>query len=519
MKNKRPNIRISSYAYIYRRVSTEEQARDAHGAESQEKKCREFCREKGWTVKEVFSDLGFSAYLDVERPGFQRMMQSIRANRDVNVVFYDYSRFGRRTLPALKAFDELDGLGVFSVAATNPGIDVRTASGRSARRIELSNAEDFSDQNSEKTSGRMKVAFEDGRWCRKPPLGYCSVKTKTKGQPNIVPVEHEASFVRKAFESVLAGNDRPAEILRTLTAMGFRSKLGNKLTPHTFLTMLRNPVYIGQMKSEKWRMTCKGLHEPLVSEQVFRNVQLILSGKKPIAAPYKRNREGFPLRRFLRCSECNMPLTGGPSKSASGKTYDYYRCYRCSAVKSLPVSKAAAEFVELLRRLRADASFTAEFAKILKQEWSKRTGDSSAIVRKLSLDLKEKRKLQEKLVEKYLQDDAAIVPHFKQLNGRFEEEIADLEAQIAEADMEKATFDQLWEFSKSLLVDIATAWERADVSQKQRVQNVLFPSGLKYHPEKGILNSENDCLFNQLENFIGGKMLMVRPERFELPAY
>ena len=71
----------------------------------------------------------------------------------------------------------------------------------------------------------------------------------------------------------------------------------------------------------------------------------------------------------------------------------------------------------------------------------------------------------------------------------------------------------------SLLVDIATAWERADVSQKQRVQNVLFPSGLKYHPEKGILNSENDCLFNQLENFIGGKMFMVRPERFELPAY
>jgi hypothetical protein len=58
-------------------------------------------------------------------------------------------------------------------------------------------------------------------------------------------------------------------------------------------------------------MTCKGLHAPLVSEQVFRNVQLILNGKKPIAAPYKRNREDFPLRRFLRCSECNILLTGG----------------------------------------------------------------------------------------------------------------------------------------------------------------------------------------------------------------
>ena len=66
---------------------------------------------------------------------------------------------------------------------------------------------------------------------------------------------------------------------------------------------------------------------------------------------------------------------------------------------------------------------------------------------------------------------------------------------------------------------VRQAWERADVDQKQRVQNILFPTGLKYHPEKGILNSENDCLFNQLEDFASGKMLMARPERFELPAF
>ena len=519
MKNKKPIIRISSNALLYLRVSTEEQAKDAFGLESQERECRRFCTERGWKVVEVFRDAGVSAWADVERPEFLRMMAYIRTQRDINLVFYDYSRFGRKTLPALKAFTEMDGLGVFSTAVTNPGIDCRKAAGRTARRDELSKAEDFSDQNSEKTADRMRVAFEDGRWCRRPPLGYCSVQLKIKGQPNIVPCEPEARFIQSAFELVDAGHDRPAEVLRTLTAMGMRSKGGNKLTLNTFLKMLRSPVYIGQMKSKKWGMTCKGLHSPLVSEQVFRNVQLILNGKKPIAAPYKRNREDFPLRRFLRCSECNIPLTGGPSQSASGKTYDYYRCYQCRAVKSLPASKAAAEFINLLKRLRADASFTAEFAKILRQQWNKRTGDNSATVRKLSLELKEKRKLQEKLIEKYLKEDAAIVPHFEQFNGRFSQEIADLEAQIAEADMEKATFEQLWEFSKSLLVDIASAWERADVSQKQRVQNVLFPSGLKYHPEKGILNSENDCLFNQLENFIGGKMLMVRPERFELPAY
>jgi hypothetical protein len=92
------------------------------------------------------------------------------------------------------------------------------------------------------------------------------------------------------------------------------------------------------------------------------------------------------------------------------------------------------------------------------------------------------------------------------------------ENQIVEATLEKATFEDLLGFSRSMLVDLPTAWSRANVDQKQRVQNVLFPSGLTYHPEKGILNSDNDSLFSQLQAFLGGKMCMVRPERFELPT-
>jgi site-specific DNA recombinase len=420
--------------------------------------------------------------------------------------------------PALEAFEKLDKLGVFSIAASNPGIDCRTAAGRTARRDELSRAEDFSDQHSEKTSARMKAAFEDGRWCRPSPLGYHSVGARTKGQSNIAPFEPEAGLVAKAFELVQLGDDRPAEVLRTLTTMGLRSKRGKVLTLHVFLKMLRNPVYIGKTKSKKWG-TAQGLHQAIVSEQVFRNVQLVLSGKKPIAAPYKRNREDFPLRRFLRCSECTTPLTGGPSRSATGKTYDYYYCYKCRAVKSLPASKAAEEFFKVLDRLRLDAAFTSEFNAILKEEWATHHGDGAAMVHRLRAQLKDQQGLQEKLVAAYLRGDKAIIPVFERMNRKFEEEIAGLENQITEVNLEKATFEQLLAFSKAMLADISTAWAIAGVDQKQKVQNVLFPEGLKYHPQKGILNSDNDCLFSQLEAFVGGKMSMVRPRRFELLTY
>jgi site-specific DNA recombinase len=282
---------------------------------------------------------------------------------------------------------------------------------------------------------------------------------KTKGQANIAPLELEASLVVKSFELVHAGQDRPAEILRTMTEAGLRSRKGNKLTLNTFITMLRNPVYMGYMRSGKWG-TQKGLHEPIVSDHTFRNVQLILKGKKPIAAPYQRNRADFPLRRFLRCSECDTPLTGGPSRSRTGRKYDYYRCYKCRAVSSLPAEKASAEFLELLDQLRVGSSFTTEFTALVKEEWATRAVDSTRVVRKLKAELQEKRESQEKLLTKYLNDDPNILPHFDRINRKLESDIAALENQIAEADLEKATLEDLLEFSRSILLDIPRPGQR-----------------------------------------------------------
>lgn len=81
---------------------------------------------------------------------------------------------------------------------------------------------------------------------------YHSVGTKTKGQPNIVPLEPEASLVVEAFDLVHLGHDRPSAVLRKVTPMGLRSKKGKRITLHVFLKMLCNPVYIGEMKSKKW---------------------------------------------------------------------------------------------------------------------------------------------------------------------------------------------------------------------------------------------------------------------------
>ncbi|HZL52141.1 MAG TPA: recombinase family protein [Terracidiphilus sp.] len=121
---------------------------------------------------------------------------------------------------------------------------------------------------SEKTSRRMKAAFDGGRWTRGAPIGYQSAGIKIKGKPNLIPHPEEAKFIVMAFELVAAGHDRPTVVLRNLAELGLRSNKGKKLMHHTFTLILRNPFYMGMMRSKTWGRN-KGLHEPLISELIL----------------------------------------------------------------------------------------------------------------------------------------------------------------------------------------------------------------------------------------------------------
>jgi len=333
-------------AVIYIRVSTDEQRRNNNSLEYQEKACREFCRKKGWTVAEVFADEGVSAWLDVKRPAFLRMMKYVRETRNVNVVFLDFSRFGRKTLKGLNALEDLDKWGALYFAALRPDIDCTTAAGRKALRDELSDAENFSDLNSEKTRARMKARFDEGWYCRQAPIGYRNTGVRDRDEPNIVPDEAAPSVV-KAFYLMATGNYTAAEVLRILNNEGFTTKKGNPVAMQTFAELLRNPVYIGLQRSKTYDETAKGRWRPIVDDETFYAVQMIITGKKPTTTPHARRRPDFPLRITLFCEGCGKPLTGGKAKGRNGKQFAYYWCRTkgCRKVKSLKVGDIDAQFV------------------------------------------------------------------------------------------------------------------------------------------------------------------------------
>src|SRR5262249_27334453 len=159
----------------------------------------------------------------------------------------------------------------------------------------------------ERTIVGMKAAVERGRWPFAPPLGY--LPARTDGKRSLIQDPIRGPLVRKGFEMLASGLHSHEEIIAQLNALGLRTRKGKLLRNQQFSKMIANPIYMGQMRLDRWAMEVTGDFEPLVDEATFAAVQASLSprwrGRK-----HRRFHPDFPLRHFVRCGNCGRPLTG-----------------------------------------------------------------------------------------------------------------------------------------------------------------------------------------------------------------
>ena len=142
-----------------------------------------------------------------------------------------------------------------------------------------------------------------------------------------------AQHVREAFEEFSKGIYAMEEVRHKLLKKGFTC------SKNQFTLLLRNPVYIGKIKIEAWKdepvEIANGLHDPLVSEETFNQVQSILESRKKKSIIRTTRNERLPLRGFLECPVCQGNLTGSGSRSRTGAKHFYYHCQKgCGGLTS-----------------------------------------------------------------------------------------------------------------------------------------------------------------------------------------
>ena len=97
--------------------------------------------------------------------------------------------------------------------------------------------------------------------------------------------------------------DRPLHqdsSLRIVTDKGLKTKRGQRLTAQTFDALLRKPIYAGWFTRRVVPEPVKGWHAPIVSQELFDDVQRMLSGRKLSSAPKRKQNPAFPLKHFVK---------------------------------------------------------------------------------------------------------------------------------------------------------------------------------------------------------------------------
>lgn len=326
-------------AYI--RVSTDEQTELSPA--SQLEKIREYAASHDMDLPDefIFSDEGISGRDYKNRPGFLRMI-SVAEQKPrpfEAVVVWKFSRFSRSTEDSamfkglLKKKCKID---VLSVTEQIPEGEL----GEIVERLIEWMDQYYSRRLSEEVHRGMESAVNRGYPVSIAPFGYVipRVVDGEKKQHELVIDETKANYVRMMYDDFEAGLGT-REIAQKLNALGVKTNRGGLWENRTVEDILRNKTYVGFVhwnpKGKTRRnydcedvIYTKGTHIPIISDEQFERVQLILQKKKTIYKKYSRGQGSQPymLHGLVKCSACGATLTRCTTNSLQCHNYARGKC-------------------------------------------------------------------------------------------------------------------------------------------------------------------------------------------------
>ncbi len=157
-------------AIIYCRVSGAKQVREGDGLGSQETRCREFAKFKGYDVAKVFKE-DISGKL-ASRPAMIDLLQFLRRYRKTGtvVIIDDISRLARGLEAHLQLRASLAKAGGRLESPSNEFVE--DSDSILVENLLASVAQHQREKNGEQTKNRMRARMQNGYWVFGAPIGY-----------------------------------------------------------------------------------------------------------------------------------------------------------------------------------------------------------------------------------------------------------------------------------------------------------------------------------------------------------
>lgn len=316
---------------IYTRKSTEDGLeQEFNSLHAQREACEAYIlsqRHEGWTlIPDDYDDGGFSGGSMV-RPGLQRLLADVEAGRVDVIVVYKVDRLTRSLADFAKIVERLDAKQASFVSVTQ-AFNTTTSMGRLTLNVLLSFAQFEREVTGERIRDKIAASKKKGLWMGGPvPLGYVVKDRKLVVEPT------EAEQVRHIMRRYV-GSGSSTILLAVLAADGVRTKIQRQTSgPHrggipfargSLFHLLKNPVYRGMIVHKG--QAYPGVHEPIVDEELWNEVQRRLAEKAP---PRKsganRQQDAFFLDRLF--DPGGRPMVIDYSVKGS-RRYRYYQSRR-----------------------------------------------------------------------------------------------------------------------------------------------------------------------------------------------
>jgi site-specific DNA recombinase len=487
-------------AVIYCRVSTKEQTKNL-SLPTQLAACREYCQRQGLEVGREFMEQGESAKT-ADRTELQRLLAFCRENkgRVHTLVIYNVSRLARDRYDHVSIRHLLARLGITVRSVTEP-ID-ESSSGKLMEGILSSFAEFDNAVKAERTVAGMRAGLERGRWTFKAPLGFLNAK----GTASLKWDSPRAEILRDAFIQVADGTP-VAEVLRQINAT--RGAAGRPLALQSFRAILRNQIYAGRIVLPRWGIDCRGDFEPLVGESVFRRVQLRLNGRGVEPKPHVKDRDDFPLRRFLKCAKCARPISGSWSKGRKDR-YGYYHCPKCRGVRG---RREAIEkrFLEHLESLKPEPGYLRLFRAVVLDVWRAEQERAREIQRLKAERVAELQQRADRLEEAFIYEKTIDHAVYVKQKDRIQEQLTIAELELHDARIDALDVEGVLAFAEHLIANVGRIWLEATLDHRQRIQAAIFPEGIPF--DGSAFGTATTCLaFNTFAvSKVGGNRLASPP--------
>ena len=410
-------------------------------------------------------DDGYSG-VNFERPGFQEMLQEIRAGKVNCVIVKDLSRFGRNYIEAGNFIEkEFPLLGVRFIAIND---DYDSLEQRNSDSLLIPFKNLINDAYSKDISVKIRTQFEikrkEGQFIGGFEM-YGYLKDE-KDHNHLVPDPYAAEVVRQIFKWKIMGMSayRIADKLNAdgvLSPGEYKKSRGRKLyfktrgnakalwSAQMLLRILSNEVYTGTLvqgktyrpnhkvrkslpkDKDKW-VRVEGTHEAIIDKKTFQDVQILLqrdtrSGPEQELVP--------PFSGYLFCADC---------EGAVGRHYSGYgdkKCYSYMCIRYITKRSCCAHYISeqmlmeaVLQLIRVRVETVMEMEELLKVAESVPRDRVNGLiyekqVTKLRAEIEKNQMFKLKLLESL--EEEMIAPeeyeHFKKL---YDKKIAEIEKSI-----------------------------------------------------------------------------------------